>query len=199
MRLVFFASLACSYMLLASCADLPQHASSDLKWHDRETQLKALSHWKASGKLAIRSAEQSESATMEWSQTNNITRILLSGPMGLGAISIESDEQSLQISQNGQTRHYDISSGSGERLVMGWDLPLQALPYWVLGLPAPGDTVREQVVEQGLLRRVEQLGWTVTYEGYAQFAQHLLPTRLTIERNDTRARLIIRNWSSFSS
>ena len=199
MRLVFFASLVSSYMLLASCADLPQRVSSDLNWQDREAQLKALSHWKASGKLAIRSAEQSESATMEWSQTNNITRILLSGPMGLGAISIESDEQSLQISRDGQTRHYDISSSSAERSVMGWDLPLQALPYWVLGLPAPGDNVREQVVEQGLLRRVEQLGWTVTYEDYAQFAQYLLPTRLTIERTDTRARLFIRTWSSFSS
>lgn len=199
MRLVSFAGLVYSCVLLASCADLPQRASNDLDWRDREVQLKALSHWKASGKIAIRSPEQSESATMEWDQANNITRILLSGPMGLGAISIESDENSLQISQNGQTQYYDISSGSGERAVVGWDLPLQALPYWVLGLPAPREPVQEQVVEQGLLRRVEQLGWTVTYEDYDQFAQYVLPTRLKIERSGTRARLIIRKWSGFSN
>ena len=199
MRLVSFAGLVCFCALLASCAELPQRASSDLDWRDREVQLKALSHWKASGKIAIRSAEQSESATMEWDQANNITRILLSGPMGLGAVSIASDENSLQISQNGESQHYDISSGSSERAVVGWDLPLQALPYWVLGLPAPREPVQEQVVEQGLLRRVKQLGWTVTYEGYDQFAQYLLPTRLKIERNDTRARLIIRKWSGFSN
>ena len=186
-------------MVLVSCADLPQRASSDLKWQDREMQLMALSHWKASGKLAIRSAEQSESATMKWDQANKLTRILLSGPMGLGALAIESDQQSLQITQDGKTQHYDISSGWAEQSMVAWDLPLQALPYWVLGLPAPSDSVHEQVVEQGLLRQVEQLGWTVSYESYGQFAQYLLPTRLTLERNDTRARLIIRTWSSFSS
>lgn len=198
MQLASAVGLACGFVLLAGCADLPEQASSDLDWQSRELQLAALSHWKASGKLAIRTADQSESATLEWDQVNNITRIVLSGPMGLGATSIESDETSLQISRNGQTQHYDISSGPGST-VTGWELPVQALPYWILGLPAPRDPVQGQTVEQGLLRRVEQLGWTVTYESYGQFEQYVLPTRLNIERDSTRARLIIRNWTSFSS
>ena len=199
MQLAYAACLACACVLLASCAGLPEHASSDIDWQSRELQLQALNHWKASGKLAIRTAEQSESATLEWNQANNIARIVLSGPMGLGATSIESDESSLQISHNGQTQHYEISSGPGNSTITGWELPVQALPYWIIGLPAPREPVQAQVVEQGLLRQIEQLGWTVTYESYGQFEQYVLPTRLNIERDSTRARLIIRHWTSFSS
>ena len=170
-----------------------------MSWQDREAQLSALSHWNASGKLALRTPDQSESANLEWAQDSNVTRILLSGPMGLGATSIESDTKQLKISRDGQTQHYDISSQTATDVIIGWDLPLQALPYWILGLPSPKTPALDQLVENGLLRQIKQLGWTVTYEQYQQFEQYTLPTRLKIERDSTRARLIMRNWESFSS
>lgn len=167
-----------------------------MSWQDREAQLKALSHWKASGKLALRTADKSESATLQWKQSNNVAQIVLSGPLGLNTTSIESDQTSLTIRQSGQIRHYDISSGT---IPSAWDLPVQALPYWILGLPAPGEPIHEQVIEQNAIRQMAQSGWTITYEDYGQFDQYVLPTRLKIEKHSTRARLLIRNWSDFSS
>ena len=196
MRFAFRAGPLCVLLLLTSCAELPRQAETDLNWRDRSAQLASLSHWNASGKLAIRTEDQSESATLEWVQANNISKIHLSGPMGLGATAIESDRKYLQISHNGKTQRYDIASADA---TLGWDLPLQALPYWILGLPSPHSPILAEVIEHGLLRHVEQLGWTVTYERYGQFDQYTLPTRLKIERDSTRARLIIRNWTDFSS
>lgn len=195
MRPVYLAGLICTGLLLASCADQPERTSSDTSWQDRETQLKALSHWKASGKLALRTQDKSESASLMWEQSDNVTHIVLSGPLGLSATSIESDQSSLTIEQGGQIRHYDISARTAHT---AWDLPVQALPYWILGLPAPGEPVQEQLIEQNSLRQMTQLGWTVTYEDYGQFDQYILPTRMKVERNSTRARLLIRQWSDFS-
>lgn len=198
MRHAYCTGLLCIGLLLAACAELPTQGTTNLSWPDRAAQLSTLSHWNASGKIAIRTPDQSESANLEWVQADKITRMLLSGPMGLGATSIESNRQELQISRDGQTQHYDISSPSSSTSI-GWDLPLQALPYWVLGLPAPQSPILGQRIESGLLRQVEQLGWTITYESYGRFEQYTLPTRLKIERGNTRARLIIRNWTGFSS
>ncbi len=186
-------------LLLSSCTGLPPHTAADLDWHDRSTLLLALTGWNNTGKLSIRTLDQSESANLKWSQAGNRTRIRLSGPLGMGATSIESDTQQLQVSRNGETRHYDISSQAASTASIGWELPLQALPYWILGLPSPQTPVLGQLVKNGLLRRLEQLGWTVTYETYGQFEQYTLPTRLKLEHGSTRARLIIRNWTQFSS
>ena len=195
MRPVYFAGLICIGLLLASCADQPKRTSNDTSWQNRATQLKALTHWKASGKLALRTQDKSESASLQWEQSDNVTQIVLSGPLGLSATSIQSDQSSLTIEQGGQTQHYDISAGTTHT---AWDLPVQALPYWILGLPAPGEPVQEQIIEQNSLRQMTQLGWTVTYEDYGQFDQYILPTRMKIERSSTRARLLIRHWSGFS-
>ncbi len=199
MRFARDAGLFCACLLLASCARLPEQTATEMSWQDRVAQISALSHWKASGKLALRTPSQSESANLEWTQGNKITQILLSGPMGLGATAIESDTVQLRISRDGQTQVYDISSQAASDVIIGWDLPLQALPYWILGLPSPQAPVLNQLVEDGLLRQIKQLGWTITYEQYQQFEQYTLPTRLTIERDSTRARLIIRHWGNFSS
>ena len=196
MRFAFRAAPLCILLFLCSCAELPRQAETDLGWRDRSAQLASLSHWNASGKLAIRTEDQSESANLEWAQANKLSKIHLSGPMGLGATAIESDREYLQISHNGETQRYDIANPDA---TMGWELPLQALPYWILGLPSPQSPVTAKVIEHGLLRHVEQMGWTVTYESYGQFDQYTLPTRLKIERDSTRAKLIIRNWTDFSS
>ena len=187
-------------LLLSACAGLPTQYASDLDWSDRVAQLNALKTWRASGKLAIRTQEQSESVNLQWQQDNHTTHIVLSGPLGIGATSIESDMQQLSVTRDGHTEHYDISSARAARDAFGLDLPLQALPYWIMGLPAPGlQSNNDPLIERGLLRRQEQLGWTITYESYGQFGHYTLPTRLKIERQSTRARLILRNWSDFSS
>jgi len=186
-------------LLLTSCTQLPQIPTDSLDWEVHAAQLAALHNWTATGKLALRTETQSESANMQWTQKGKTTQILLSGPMGLGATSIESDQRQLQISRNGQTQYYALSDLAAGAVEPGWDLPLQALPYWILGLPSPQPTVQAQEVKTGLLRRLEQLGWTVIYEDYRQFGHLILPTRIKMERDSTRAQLIIRNWSGFSS
>lgn len=199
MRALVFTCLLSASLLVTSCADISRQPSKAPNWNQRVKQLSALTRWSASGKLAIRTEAQSETASLDWQQTGDNTYILLTGPLGLGATSIDSDRNTLQVSRGGDTRIFDISSAAASEATIGWDLPLQELPFWIRGLPSPRTPIEGQVFEQNLLQQLQQQGWTITYENYALFDHFTLPTRVTIERNDTRARLIIRNWSDFSS
>lgn len=199
MRALVITCLLGANLLVTSCADLGKQPPDAPNWNQRVEQLRALTRWSASGKLAIRTETQSETASLDWQQNGDSTHIRLTGPLGLGATSIDSDRNTLQVSRDGDTKTFDISSAAASEATMGWDLPLQELPFWVRGLPSPGTPIEGQVFEQNLLQQLQQQGWTITYENYALFDHFTLPTRVTIERNDTRARLIIRNWSGFSS
>jgi len=198
MRLAPLASLLILSTILAGCAGTPTQSPKNLAWQERVEQLSALSQWSASGKLAIRTANNSQSASLEWQQSGPVTRIYLTGPMGLGATSIESDQKTLRVNRDGHTQTYDISSGIPRDAGITSDLPLQALPHWIRGLPNPTTPVEERVLEHNLLQKLRQQGWTITFEDYRRFEHYTLPTRIKIERDDTQARLILRNWTGFS-
>ena len=92
-------------------------------------------------------------------------------------------------------QHFDISTPDAILRETGWNLPLHALHYWIKGIPAPGLDIQALEVNAGLLRHLDQSGWTITYQDYGQFGRHTLPTKLQIEASDTRIRLIIRRWT----
>jgi outer membrane lipoprotein LolB len=183
----------CLCLGLAACATGPVPVA-DQPWQQRSQQLATLNDWTASGKIALRSGQQSESANINWQQQGRDTRLQLAGPMGLQATEIHSNGRELLIRRGEELTRLDISTADAMRLHTGWELPLQALPYWLKGLPAPKPRATAVEVAEDLLQRLEQNGWTIRYERYQQFGVYLLPTRLSIERGDTRARVIIQSW-----
>lgn len=178
---------------LGACATGPAPVA-ERPWEQRSRQLASLETWTARGKIAVRSGQQSESANLDWRQQGSDTRLQLAGPMGLQATQIQSDGHELLVQRGDELTRLDISTPDAVRLHTGWDLPLKALPYWLKGLPAPAPRATNVEVGDELLQRLQQDGWVIRYERYQQFGDYLLPTRLSIERGDTRVRLIIQDW-----
>ena len=101
------------------------------------------------GKLGLRSATDSFTATLQWRQVGDDYRIRLSGPFGAGALQIEGDEQGVTL-RTGEGQEY--AAGSQEELLyqhLGWSVPLSGLRYWMLGRTPP-----EQEVSNPLLTAV---------------------------------------------
>ncbi|MEQ9462082.1 MAG: lipoprotein insertase outer membrane protein LolB [Haliea sp.] len=180
-------------LFLAACATGPAPVA-ELPWQLRSQQLAALENWTARGKIALRSGQQAESGNLNWQQRGSDTRLQLAGPMGLQATEIRSDGRELLVQRGDEVTRLDISTPDAVRLQTGWDLPLQALPFWLKGLPAPEPRATAVNIANDVLQQLEQNGWLVRYERYRQFGDYLLPIRLSIERGDTRARLIIQDW-----
>lgn len=187
--------LACLWLglWLTGCATAPPPLP-DSPWQQRTAHLGALEQWSAQGKIALRNGDQSESAKLNWQQQQNITTVQLSGPLGLQATQIRSDGHTLQVLQGDAVRHFDLSTPEVMARETGWDLPLTALPYWLKGIPAPQPDPTLLDVADDLLQTLQQAGWQIRYERYQRVGSYLLPSRLTLERGATRAKVIIQAW-----
>ncbi len=185
-------------LLLAGCAGLGPREPTSAGWQAHSQQLAGLRHWTASGKLAIRAVEASESASLVWQQQDENTHLELSGPLGVGATTIHSDGRQLDIRRGDEHRTIDISTPDSVVLNTGWDLPLVALTYWLKGLPSPSTNVQDLELDPHteLLQTLQQDGWEVRYAEYGQFQGFTLPTRLQIQRGDTRVKVVIARWQT---
>lgn len=191
-RLAVIAALC----LTAACATQVQQPGATGRWAEQRTTLEAMEHWTAKGKVAVSSQHASESASMVWQQRKDITQLRLSGPVGVGNTTVTSDGKSMEINRGGERRTVDISSPEAIARETGWDLPLAALPFWLRALPAPqlGSPDLALDSQTGTPVTLEQDGWLVRYGAFNPVGPLLLPARLDIQRGDTRARLVIRQW-----
>lgn len=150
--------------------------------------------WSASGRLAIAVANEGGSGRFDWTQHAATTDLQLRGPLGAGALRIVTDGESLTVT-DGDGESVDTAAAREHiRMRLGADLPLVELRYWMLGLPAPGADARVGAIGAGDARAIEQSGWTVTCETYANVQGWAVPTRLTATRSEARIKVIVDEW-----
>lgn len=184
-------------VLMTGCAGQIDRSLQEAGWLTHSGRLEQLADWDIDGRVAIRTSKQSETAYIQWEQREAQTQLRLSGPLGSHATLIESDGKTVVVNSGDERTTWDLNSPKAQP-PGGWDLPLQALPHWLKGIPAPGIEVDslQLDLDRELLQRLEQDGWQVTYERYEEFDGFTLPTRVTLERDDTSARLLIRKWET---
>ena len=185
-------------LLLAGCSGMDLREPTAASWEIHSEQLMLMHQWSAKGKMAVRTANASESASLVWQQDNQNTYVQLSGPLGIGATTIYSDGLELEMHQGNDHTTIDISDPDAMISNTGWDLPLHALSYWLKGIPSPDSTVQRLELDPKteLLQNLWQNDWEVRYDQYEQFEEFTLPTRLKIQRGATRAKVIISNWQT---
>jgi len=81
------------------------------------------------------------------------------------------------------------------REVLGWNLPIDGLQYWVRGLPWPSlDRAREEHDADGRLKSLSQGGWEVAYLDWSSAGVAGLPSKLDVAGEGLRLRLLIEKW-----
>lgn len=188
--------VAALLLAVTACSPLPTTTDRATSWARQQSLLASLDHWTTNGKIALRSERASESASIVWRQTGANSDLRLSGPLGMGTTHVSSDGRALVVEQGSEVRTLDISTPDAIFLNTGWALPLQALPYWLKGLPSPDYAVDQFSLtpEANTLQTLAQDGWVITYDAYAVFEDTLLPTRIIAERDGMRMKVILRSW-----
>ena len=182
----------CGLLLLSGCAGMRQPSPPEQAWEQRRLQLQMLDHWTASGKIALRTAEQAETASLVWQQVGEATHLRLSGPMGISATTVDSDGRQLEIRRGDEYSRWQLDDPALEDQ-NSWQLPLLALHHWMKGIPDPQLPVESLTLDESgqLPSQIRQQGWTVDYRDFALFEQYRLPTRLRLYKGDTRARIVL--------
>lgn len=159
-----------------------------------QKQLTATTHWQFTGKLAVRTPTQSESARIQWQQDGERFDIHLSGPAGLKATRIYGVPGDVNFEQG--EHHFSAESveALSEQLV-GWPLPATELGWWLRGLPAPGSRVEAAgYTAEGWLSSLVQNDWTLQLSDQRVSGRLVLPGRIEAKQGDTRVILIIKDW-----
>ena len=80
------------------------------------------------------------------------------------------------------------------RRQVGWQVPVEALAWWVRGLAAPGNPQQRVLDEEGRLSLLQQDGWQIEFGRYGMFDGEAMPARMTARQRDRTVKLAIRKW-----
>lgn len=194
LRLFLIASL----LFFSGCA----HQGSltpppDVLEHQRQVQ--AINEWQLTGKLGIRTTDESGSASLKWAQQIANYQINLSGPLGQKRMIITGSPDKVRLEQTGEPIQEARTAEALIKKSVGWNLPVAQLAYWVRGLPAPRLRITQlEQNESGLIAQLIQGDWSISYSNYRDQtfngAVLPLPGKITATYKDVRLILVIRDW-----
>ena len=184
------ASILAVCCALAACATTRPVLPPSVSWDQRVTALQNAGTWQLDGRAAAALGSQGWQATLSWRQADNEAELHLAGPFGIGAVVLKQTPAGL--SYNGAPPSDAVLAQVQEKL--GFELPIDDLHYWLLGVPNPGSTFDLQRNEQDRAKSLSQGGWSVEYDRYTPTAGDLLPARLVMSRGDVRVRIVIDHW-----
>lgn len=176
--------------LLSGCASTP--APESLDWAQHRDTVSALQDWAFTGRIAIRTQHGGDTASLRWQQQRDDFTMTLSGPMGLKQATLLRENGDLSLMQDGERKPL-AREDDPLRAEFGWPLPLDYLPWWLRGLPAPGPARQE--LAEGRLTRLEQAGWRIEYAGYQGVENTTLPRVIRFERAEVSGKILLKNWT----
>ena len=168
-------------LVLTGCVSVPQRQETD--------QFQIL------GKISVRDTQDHFSSRFSWIQTEIGYQIELWGPLGQGRTRLHGDDKLLTITDSAGKVQVEGPPAEVMRTNLGWELPLEVLPQWMLGRPADGHQVEgRNFDEEGVLVEFYQLGWHVLYDRFSQGEGPARPGRIDAVRGEYRIRLIVSQW-----
>lgn len=183
-------------LALAACAPAPVRTSADAALlaaqAAHEAALAAQPDWRLQGRLAVSAGGDGGSGRIDWVQQGSAYDIRLSAPVTRASWRLRGGD--------GEARLEGLEGGplagpDARRLLAeatGWDIPVQALSYWVRGGRAPGQAHIE-FGPDGLPALIVQQGWSVEYRGWTP-GPAPRPKRVFASRDGASVRLAVDAW-----
>jgi outer membrane lipoprotein LolB len=128
---------------------------------------------------------------LNWRQHGVATDVHLAGPLGVGALALKQTPDGLSL--NGAPPSDAVLGQLQARL--GFELPLDNLRYWLLGVPDPATAFDLARNDQDRARQLTQAGWTVNYDSYMAVNGDWLPSRVVLNREGVRVRIAVDHWA----
>jgi outer membrane lipoprotein LolB len=194
-------------ILSTACSLQPQTvapaSSAAGSWQQHQQRMAELDEWKLTGKLGFRAPQQGGSAALQWTQKENNYQMLISGPFGVGSAKIAGNDTTAEMLY-GDTLYHQPPQQLAMRLT-GVPLPVDALSWWVRGLPSPTQPAATDLATaaDGLAIGFDQAGWELSFSRYRQTDAGLLPGKITgslvtpntTEDSSYSFKLIISSWN----
>jgi outer membrane lipoprotein LolB len=190
--------LVLALALLSGCRTAPPAVvvgpGADAPWPEQRAALEKLDRFGLEGRVAVAASGQGFSANLRYAQKPRAANLSLDGPLGIGGLRVEVEGEDIEIATSrGETIAGPEARAELERR-LGFALPLQELRWWLLGIPAPGESAVDADAGSGEIRGFTQNGWRVTVNTRVPGLGFAMPQRLTAEREGARMKLLVERW-----
>ncbi len=182
--------ICCCAALSACITRRPTVAPSSSPWGERVRILQQSSSWQMDGRAAVTMGKQGWQASLDWNQSGATSVVHLAGPFGVGALTLKNAPEGLSV--NGAPPSDAVLADLQQRL--GFELPLDELRFWLLGVPNPAEPFELVRNTQDRALELTQAGWTLDYDRYLEVAGQLLPGHLVMSREAVRVKIAVDHW-----
>ncbi|MDH5184186.1 MAG: lipoprotein insertase outer membrane protein LolB [Gammaproteobacteria bacterium] len=184
-------------LLLSACSSTPVLKPVDdpqASWQQRRQWLAAIENWDIEGRIAIRSYDQAVNANLHWKQDGDVFAIEITGPLGQGGVSLHGERGTVRLISGDVD---EVASDAQELLFLhtGYVVPIDALKYWIRGLPQPNGGSQHSLDDQGRLAQLSQDQWKVRFRAYELYQAHSLPKKVFVDNHQLSVRIVIDKWS----
>jgi len=148
-----------------------------------------------SGRVNVRVEQAAYPGRIRWQHGPETDEVWLYSPIGNAVAHMrqEPDGALLVTADGKEYRAQNVNVLARE--VLGYELPLDGLQYWVRGLPSPDLEVSEQKEDaNGRPELLRQAGWKIAYLDWAPAGVSGLPSKLDVIGNNMRMRLVVDEW-----
>jgi outer membrane lipoprotein LolB len=191
------AILACLFLVSCSSRQIiePDRGLAETAYLERAAHLSILSSWDLAGKLSLDDGEDGGSGKLKWSVRAEKSHMDFRGALGRGAWQLDSGPGYARLARaNGETVYADSISDLVEQEV-GWQIPVDSLRWWALGIYAPGDIEGSELDAQGRVLTLKQQGWDISFERYRVFGDQELPARIEAVNGPYRIKVAMTGWT----
>ena len=197
MRRVICFILIILYISLVGCAKQSlnlEERIDDPAMVELQARAADYTNWDMQLRVALRHKKASWRGTMQWMRNEDNFKMRLSDLLGRRLMLIESREDGSAVAIDAEGNHKHATNPSSlMQSILGVEVPLDNLYYWLFGAPALGESYSHVVLnEQGLLKSYNQNTWTINYTAYSEAGCFDLPSRLMLSQADTQLWLHIR-------
>jgi outer membrane lipoprotein LolB len=175
--------------VLGACVTAHRPAAPAVGWGQRAADLQRLQDWQLDGRAAVAVGNQGWQATLHWTEHADAAELRLAGPFGVGAMVLKQTPEG--VSLNGST-HADTLTQVQDTL--GFELPIEHLRYWLLGVPDPAGAFDLTRNGQDRASTLTQDGWRIDYDRYMPVGGDALPSLLVLTRDAVRVRIAVDHW-----
>lgn len=183
------AALLAASLVLTACAGIAPRAPGPAVSAEQSAR------FELGGRINLRVQQESFPGRVRWQHEPPLDELWFYSPIGTAVAHLRQDQDgALLVTSEG--REYRAKALRQLALdVLGWDLPIEAMPYWVRGLAWPqASEANIQRDPQGRPVKLDQADWQVSYLTWDGAGVAGLPSKLDLTGERLRMRLVIDRW-----
>ncbi|HFB66356.1 MAG TPA: outer membrane lipoprotein LolB [Aeromonadales bacterium] len=153
-----------------------------------------LTRWEFKGRVAIKTKKDSNILRIHWRQNKEDISLRIYGSFGKTYASLVRINGLSTLKVEDKT-YQDNNAEILLWRVLGWQIPLDEMSYWIRGIPAKGNlspTITK--TKRDYLKTLDYNNWHISYQKYKTFAHYPLPIKLKLIHPDISLKFSIQKW-----